>query len=237
MSNQKCIEISNVEFNWDKHSQPLLNIDSLTLNKAEKLFIHGPSGCGKTTLLNLISGVLKPSHGEIKVLGKNLFSEKQKLRDQFRVDHMGIIFQQFNLIPYLNVFENITLPCLFSWKRQEMLSIQKRNIFDETSRLLDALGLKENDIIQKNVTQLSTGQQQRVAAARALIGSPEIIIADEPTSALDQDSKQGFLELLFAEARKTNSALLFVSHDLTLSSLFDRSISLNDFRKNNSDDL
>lgn len=226
---QACIQLSNIEFCWEKTQQPLINIESLILKKAEKLFIHGPSGCGKTTLLNLISGVLKPTHGEVTVLGKNLFSQKQKLRDQYRADHMGIIFQQFNLIPYLNVLENITLPCLFSWRRREMLSIQKRNSIEEALRLLAALGLKDKDIIYKNVTELSTGQQQRVAAARALIGSPEIIIADEPTSALDQDTKQGFLELLFEEAMKSNSAILFVSHDLTLASLFDRSVSLNDF--------
>ncbi len=226
---QTCIQLSNIEFCWENTQKPLINIESLILKKAEKLFIHGPSGCGKTTLLNLISGVLKPTHGEITVLGKNLFSQKQKLRDQYRADHMGIIFQQFNLIPYLNVLENITLPCLFSWRRREMLSIQKRNTMEEALRLLAALGLKDKDIIYKNVTELSTGQQQRVAAARALIGSPEIIIADEPTSALDQDAKQGFLELLFEEAMKSNSAILFVSHDLTLASLFDRSVSLNDF--------
>ncbi len=171
-----------------------------------------------------------PTRGDILVLGNNMFSQKQKLRDQYRADHMGIIFQQFNLIPYLNVLENITLPCLFSWRRREMLSIQKRSSTDEALRLLAALGLKDKDIIFKNVTELSAGQQQRVAAARALIGSPEIIIADEPTSALDQDAKQGFLELLFDEAKKSNSALLFVSHDLTLSNLFDRSVSLNEFR-------
>ncbi|MFK7815170.1 MAG: ABC transporter ATP-binding protein [Gammaproteobacteria bacterium] len=228
---QACIQLSNIEFYWANTQQPLINIESLILKKSEKLFIHGPSGCGKTTLLNLISGVLKPSRGEITVLGKNLFSQKQKSRDQYRADHMGIIFQQFNLIPYLNVLENITLPCLFSWRRREMLSIQKRSTMEEALRLLAALGLKDKDIIFKNVTELSTGQQQRVAAARALIGSPEIIIADEPTSALDQDAKQGFLKLLFEEAMKSNSAILFVSHDLTLASLFDRSVSLNDFSK------
>ncbi len=227
---QDCIQLSNVEFCWGNNQPSLFNIESLTLRKAEKLFIHGPSGCGKTTLLNLISGVLMPTRGDILVLGNNMFSQKQKLRDQYRADHMGIIFQQFNLIPYLNVLENITLPCLFSWRRREMLSIQKRSSTDEALRLLAALGLKDKDIIFKNVTELSTGQQQRVAAARALIGSPEIIIADEPTSALDQDAKQGFLELLFDEAKKSNSALLFVSHDLTLSNLFDRSVSLNEFR-------
>ena len=227
---QACIQLSNVEFCWSNNQPSLFNIESLTLRKAEKLFIHGPSGCGKTTLLNLISGVLTPSCGEILVLGNNLFSQKQNFRDQFRADHMGIIFQQFNLIPYLSVLENITLPCIFSWRRREMLSIQKRSTIEEALRLLAALGLNDKNIIHKNVTELSTGQQQRVAAARALIGSPEIIIADEPTSALDQDAKQGFLELLFEEVQKSNSALLFVSHDLTLSNLFDRSVSLNDFR-------
>ena len=225
MIGRACLELSKIEFHWDENQPALLKIDSLNLNRGENLFIHGPSGCGKSTLLNLITGVLSPTSGEIKILGKNLFSLSQKNRDQFRVDHIGIIFQQFNLIPYLSVFENISLPCTFSWKRKEMLSIQKRNIFEESLRLLSSLGLKDENIISKNVTELSTGQQQRVAAARALIGSPEMIIADEPTSALDQDTKQGFLELLFKEAHSSNSAVLFVSHDLTLSKFFDRTIS------------
>ena len=233
MGVRECIQISKVEFFWNNNQRPLLNIGSLILNKGEKLFIHGPSGCGKTTLLNLIAGVLKPSQGEILVLGNNLFSQRQNVRDQYRVDHMGIIFQQFNLIPYLNVFENISLPCLFSFRRREMLSIQKRSVYEESLRLLSALGLNNEEIISQNITELSTGQQQRVAAARALIGSPELIIADEPTSALDQDTKQGFLELLFKEIYKSNSSLLFVSHDLTLASLFDRTIPLNTLNPSN----
>ena len=232
MVGHNCFTISDIEFYWDTSQPALLSIDSLSLNRGEKLFIHGPSGCGKSTLLNLITGVLNPTNGEINILGKNLFSLSQKNRDQYRVDHMGIIFQQFNLIPYLNVFENISLPCTFSWKRKEMLSIQKRSLFEESLRLLSSLGLNDEKIISQNVTELSTGQQQRVAAARALIGSPEIIIADEPTSALDQDAKRGFLELLFAETKKSNSAVLFVSHDLTLSEFFDRSISFNDINQN-----
>ena len=225
MIGRACLELSKIEFQWNENHPTLLNIDSLSLNRGEKLFIHGPSGCGKSTLLNLITGVLSPTSGEINILGKNLFSLSQKNRDQFRVDHIGIIFQQFNLIPYLSVFENISLPCAFSWKRKEMLSIQNRNVFEESLRLLSSLGLKDENIISQNVTELSTGQQQRVAAARALIGSPEMIVADEPTSALDQDTKQGFLELLFKEAQNSNSAVLFVSHDLTLSKFFDRTIS------------
>ncbi len=228
MIGHSCFDISNVEFNWKNNQKTFLDIASLRLNRGEKLFIHGPSGCGKSTLLNLITGVLTPTQGEISVLGKQLLSLNQTDRDQFRVDHMGIIFQHFNLIPYLNVFENLTLPCTFSKKRKQMLTLQKRNLFEESQRLLSSLGLNDNDIMTKNVTELSTGQQQRVAAARALIGSPEMIIADEPTSALDQDTKNGFLELLFNEAKNSNSAILFVSHDLGLSKLFDRTISFNE---------
>ncbi len=228
MVGHNCFTLSDIKFYWNDKQSSLLNIDSLTMNRGEKLFVHGPSGCGKSTLLNLITGILKPKSGEINVLGNNLFSLTQKNRDQFRVDHMGIIFQQFNLIPYLNVFENISLPCEFSYRRKEMLTVQKCNLFEESLRLLSSLGLKDEKIISQNVTELSTGQQQRVAAARALIGSPEIIIADEPTSALDQDTKQGFLELLFDEAKRCNSAILFVSHDLTLSKSFDRSVSFDE---------
>ena len=232
MIGRACLELSKIEFQWDENQPALLKIDSLILNRGEKLFIHGPSGCGKSTLLNLITGVLSPTSGEIGILGENLFSLSQKNRDQFRVDHIGIIFQQFNLIPYLSVFENISLPCTFSWKRKEMLSIQKRTILEESLRLLSSLGLMDENIITQNVTELSTGQQQRVAAARALIGSPEMIVADEPTSALDQDTKQGFLELLFKETQSSNSAVLFVSHDLTLSNYFDRTISFDVMNQN-----
>lgn len=228
MIGHSCFDISNVEFNWENNKTAFLNIASLRLDRGEKLFIHGPSGCGKSTLLNLITGVLSPTQGEISVLGKKLLALNQTDRDQFRVDHMGIIFQHFNLIPYLNVFENLTLPCVFSKKRKLMLSVQKRDLFGESQRLLSSLGLDDENIITKNVTELSTGQQQRVAAARALIGSPEIIIADEPTSALDQDAKNGFLELLFNEAKHSNSAILFVSHDLGLAKSFDRTLSFDE---------
>ena len=231
MIGHACFDISDLEFKWDSQQTSLLKISSLTLKRGEKLFIHGPSGCGKSTLLNLITGVLAPHAGEINILGTNLDNLSQTSRDQFRADHMGIIFQQFNLIPYLTVFENISLPCMFSNKREQMLSVQKRELKDEAQRLLSSLGLNDSNILSKNVTELSTGQQQRVAAARALIGSPEMIIADEPTSALDQDTKGSFLELLFNEAQHCNSAVLFVSHDLALSRLFDTTLSFNDINR------
>ena len=232
MKNRECVQLSNLKFRWPKAEQDIINIQSLTLNKGESLFIHGASGSGKSTLLNLIAGVLQPREGEVRLLGTALTQQKKKTRDLYRADHIGIIFQQFNLIPYLNVYENITLPCVFSSRRRERITEQTKSLLDESTRLLNTLGLN-NSIAKKNVTELSTGQQQRVAAARALIGAPELIIADEPTSALDHDAKRGFLELLFDEVHQSKSALLFVSHDLTLQNLFDRSISLSEINLTN----
>ena len=228
----ECIHLSKVAFRWHEGIPNTVDISNLTINHGESLFIYGPSGSGKTTLLNLITGVLLPRQGEINVLGNDLTKQKQAERDRFRVDHFGIIFQQFNLIPYLSVVENITLPCRFSERRKLRLEVEHKTEKDECQRLLAALGLTDTAIAQRNVTELSTGQQQRVAAARALIGSPEIIIADEPTSSLDADAKQGFLKLLFQEASKSNSSLVFVSHDRSLSNEFDRIVSFAEINNN-----
>ena len=227
----ECIRLTELAFRWNRDTSNIIQIPTLAIAKGETLFIHGASGSGKTTLLNLITGVLLPQKGNIEILGNQLTQQKQTARDRFRVDHFGIIFQQFNLIPYLNVYENITLPCSFSERRKTRIEVDRNTIAEESNRLLQALGLKDVGISQRNVTELSTGQQQRVAAARALIGSPEIIIADEPTSALDADAKQGFLKLLFEEVRNTNSALIFVSHDRSLASAFDRVESFEEINK------
>jgi putative ABC transport system ATP-binding protein len=224
---QQYLQISELSFNWPESKTALLNIPGLTVERGESLFIQGRSGSGKSTLLNLITGVLPPSRGSITVLGRNLDTEKNI--DQYRVDHFGIIFQQFNLIPYLNVIENIVLPISFSARRKARLEVTHKSVTEEASRLLDSLNLKGEAIQQRNVTELSTGQQQRVAVARALIGSPEIIIADEPTSALDADAKQDFIDLLFQECKATNSALLFVSHDQHLAKNFDQILYMDQF--------
>ena len=230
--NSECIRLTNLAFKWPKHSEYTINIPSLCLHKGEKLFIHGPSGSGKTTLLNLITGVLPPTDGEVVVLGEKLFGKKPAERDQYRVDHFGIIFQQFNLIPYLSVIENITLPCMFSLRRTTSVEVKKKTLWEESMRLLQALGLTDPSIAHRNVTELSTGQQQRVAAARALLGSPEVIIADEPTSSLDSDAKQDFLSLLFQEIQTSDSALVFVSHDRSLVAGFDRVLSFEEINLN-----
>lgn len=226
-----CIELTNLSFRWSPTCDPLLSIDNLSVNCGESLFIQGDSGSGKSTLLNILTGVLSPSSGNITILGHSLNSKSQSKRDQFRADHFGIIFQQFNLIPYLSILENVTLPLSFSGYKSRRTTMLENNIKDQALYLLDALGLDKN-LANQNITQLSTGQQQRAAAARALIGSPEIIIADEPTSALDENAKHNFLELLFNQVKKFNSTLVFVSHDQSLSPMFDRTLSIHDFNPN-----
>ena len=214
------VKFEQASFSYDKN-HPLINIPSLELKKGEKLFIHGVSGSGKSTFLKLAAGLLPLHKGEISVLGKNIAKLSSKERDRLRVDHIGFIFQDFNLISYLSVYENILLALKASPRRYSRL---KQDSTAEIHRLAEHLKIETH--LQKPVHQLSIGQQQRTAVARALLGSPEIIIADEPTSALDEHSTSRFMELLMQEHRETPFSLIFVSHDKSLSPWFDRQISL-----------
>ena len=218
------IEIANLSFAWKKQAQPVLDIDSLQIIGGERVFLRGPSGSGKSTLLNLLAGVALPQSGVLKVLGQDMNALRSAQRDHFRAHHIGFIFQMFNLIPYLSVVENVTLPCRFSDKRRHKVLAQADSLEDEAIRLLDHLDMAQADVLHKPVNELSVGQQQRVAAARALIGSPELVIADEPTSSLDADRRSAFIELLFRECDSANATLIFVSHDSSLEAPFGRTV-------------
>ena len=224
------IQLSNLGFAWPGQPE-LLDIDAFTLQRGESLFLKGPSGSGKTTLLGLLGGVQKPDRGRIELLGQDLSQLSAGSRDRFRVDHTGYVFQQFNLLPFLSVRENVELPCHFSKLRASRAVQRHGSVAEATRALLAHLGLQQAELLQRRAGELSIGQQQRVAAARALIGQPELVIADEPTSALDADAREAFLELLFAECRAAGSSLLFVSHDQSLAHLFDRSLSLAELNK------
>ncbi len=173
----------------------------------------------------------KPVSGSIRLLNQELSSLSSAARNRFRVDHTGYIFQQFNLLPFLSVRENIELPCHFSRVRAERAKQRHGSVENATTTLLAHLGLKDPAMLARRADSLSIGQQQRVAAARALIGQPELVIADEPTSALDADSREAFIRLLFAECREAGASLLFVSHDQSLAPLFDRNLSLSDLNR------
>ena len=220
--NSKAIEISNLKFKWEGSSHYLLDIPKLEIPRSKKIFLQGSSGSGKTTLLNLLSGVLDFKEGQIKIFDQNIKDMSSSQKDTFRGDHMGFVFQLFNLLPFLSVYENIALPLEFS--KTKSSKVQDRE--SEVKRLLESLELDPAKYLSRKVTDLSVGQQQRVAVARALIGSPELLIADEPTSSLDHGVRDQFLKLLFKECEKHGTTVLFVSHDPTLRPLFDDVISI-----------
>jgi len=202
----------------------LLDIDSWGVDRGERIFVYGPSGAGKSTLLNLVSGLLSCSEGEISVLGKRLDKLNSRQRDRFRANHLGYVFQRFNLVPYLSAIENIDLARNFLTRKDRLSN--KLN----ASELLDSLDLPSEDW-KKPVSLLSTGQQQRVAIARALVNAPEILIADEPTSSLDQKNRENFMSVLMRLVERKEMTLLFVSHDMSLTQYFTRVQALNDFSK------
>lgn len=221
-----AIEVRGLGFSWHP-AQTALSFPDFTLNRGEHLFLHGPSGSGKSTLLSLLAGMLPPSSGSVRVLGTDLYQLRAGARDQFRADHMGVIFQQFNLVPYLTTLANVTLPCCLSELRREQTN---STAADEAEGLLRALAIPE-DHWRRKITKLSIGQQQRIAAARALIGAPGLILADEPTSALDADNQDRFLELLLDLAHRHTTSVLFVSHDRSLASHFHHQLDLRGTRE------
>jgi putative ABC transport system ATP-binding protein len=210
-----------VRFRWPGAREDCVRIDSLEMRAGERVFLRGPSGSGKSTLLSLVAGILLASEGRVGLMGTEWAALSASRRDAFRADHVGYIFQQFNLLPYLSVLENATLGCRFSRRRAARAGDARR----EARQLLERAGLAP-DLWARKATELSVGQQQRVAAARALAGRPELVLADEPTSALDEDLRESFMALLLERCAEAGSALLFVSHDARLAALFDRVVDM-----------
>jgi putative ABC transport system ATP-binding protein len=216
---------TGLRFRWRRTDPFELVVPHFVVEERERVLLVGPSGSGKSTLLSLLSGMIVPAAGTIEVLGTDLGRLGAAARDRFRADNLGIIFQMFNLVPYLSCRDNVLLPLSFSKARQTRAA-SGGSAEAEAMRLLARLGLDPARFAGKIAAELSVGQQQRIAAARALIGRPGLIIADEPTSALDSDTQAEFLRLLSEESGTAGSSLLMVSHDLRLAPLFDRVISL-----------
>jgi putative ABC transport system ATP-binding protein len=219
-----AIDIEGLAFAWSGGA-PVLDIPRFEVRRGERVFLRGPSGSGKSTLLGIVSGVLAAGRGRVCMLGEDLGLLSGGRRDEFRAAHIGLVFQMFNLLPYLSVMDNVLLPARFSAARRARAQPDPAT---EARRLLDELGIATTRLPARPVTELSIGQQQRVAVARALLGRPELVIADEPTSALDSDARDAFLRLLMAECSATGAALLFVSHDTALGGLFDRQLSIDE---------
>ena len=213
------IDVEPLRFAWTPAGPDTLVLARLHVARGQTVFLHGPSGCGKSTLLGLLSGVLSPSQGRVALLGQDWATLRAGQRDRFRADHVGVMFQQFNLLPYLSVLDNVSLPCRFSKLRHARCAAAGGPEATAQS-WLQRMGLPKA-LWSRRADALSVGQQQRVAAARALMGQPELILADEPTSALDAALRQGFMDVLLQAARDAGSTLVCVSHDEQQAARFD----------------
>lgn len=211
------LDLKDVHFRWPGRDDFGLSVPRFSLAAGETVLLLGESGSGKSTLLSLICGTIVAQSGIVSVAGKDIAALSAGQRDRFRAEQIGLIFQQFNLLPFASVEDNILLPLQFAPKRRAAIASPR----DEAARLCRELDLPV-DVMKARAGTLSVGQQQRVAAARALIGSPPLIIADEPTSALDAGTQAVFLDLLFAQAESNGTTLLMVSHDARLGGQFTR---------------
>lgn len=212
----QAISLNNVSYQYSKEATTL-RFPHWQVAQGERLFLYGPSGSGKTTLLNLLAGILTPDSGSVMLLDIPFSALSESKRDKFRARHIGVVFQQFNLISHLSVAQNITLAAHFAGGElpgQEQLKA-----------LINALNLP-TQVLNKKASQLSVGQQQRVAIARALINQPEILLVDEPTSALDADARDAFMTLLTDLCLQHHTTLIFVSHDQSLSRYLDKSVAI-----------
>ena len=224
------VALRDIRFHWPDVEEDTLNIPSLLIDQGERVFVQGASGSGKSTLLNLLGGILLPQQGSISVLNTRLSDLSSSQRDSFRADHIGFVFQMFNLVPYLSLLDNVILPCRFSNLRRTRAT-EHHSLTDEAFRLLRQLKLDPLQFGRRSVTELSVGQQQRVAVARALIGRPPLLIADEPTSALDAETRMAFLDLMFEEVERTGATVIFVSHDPAIRKAFQRTVKLDDINR------
>jgi putative ABC transport system ATP-binding protein len=194
---------------------------NLEVHKGELLMLVGPSGCGKTTLISIIAGILDHDAGDCLVFGNNLQAMGAHAKTEYRRQHIGFVFQAYNLLPVLTTTENVAVPLLIN-------GIERREALRQAQDMLAQVGL--GDRIHAFPPQLSGGQQQRVAVARALIHQPDLIVCDEPTSALDHDTGQRIMDLLRTLALQANRALVIVTHDARIFTYADRLAVLHDGR-------
>ena len=221
--NMSAIKISNLQYLWPESDDLTIDIPALQVDLKGSVFLQGASGSGKSTLLSLLAGTLKASSGTLEVLGTDLNSLSPRQRDRFRAEHIGIVFQQFNLIPFLTVLGNLKLASRFVNQSGEATEYRARE-------LLESLRL-DTAILDRRADRLSVGQQQRVAIARAFINEPEILLADEPTSALDAEARDLFMNLLMSVREATDCTLIFASHDSSLAGFFDSNLVLSEVNR------
>jgi len=210
------LEIDDLEYRYEGDGFGL-RVPSLRIPSGESVALVGPSGCGKTTLLNLLVGIVVPSEGNIRFEGRELARLNDAARRAFRISTAGMVFQEFELLGYLNVEENILLPFLLNSSQRLTLETKKN-----ACELAASLGLET--LLKRSIDRLSHGERQRVAIARALITNPALLLADEPTGNLDPATRDQIIDLLFEQAAAKQSTLFVATHDHSLIDRFDRVI-------------
>lgn len=213
-----AIKLHNLNYTFQGSSLPVLSIPAWQVARNERVFLQGESGSGKSTLLGLLAGLQLPTLGEVEILGARMSALGVGKRDRFRAKHLGVVFQQFNLIPYLSALENVLLAAQFG-------TLDRRGARQRAIELLESVNLPSS-LHDRKAAALSIGQQQRVAIVRALINEPSLLLVDEPTSALDHNNRDAFLALLFDMLADMDCAMVFVSHDPTIGRLFDTHVRL-----------
>lgn len=213
-----AIKLHNLNYTFQGSSLPVLSIPAWQVARNERVFLQGESGSGKSTLLGLLAGLQLPTLGEVEILGARMSALGAGKRDRFRAKHLGVVFQQFNLIPYLSALENVLLSAQFG-------TSDRRGARHRAIELLGSVNLP-SFLHDRKAAALSIGQQQRVAIVRALINEPSLLLVDEPTSALDHNNRDAFLALLFDMLADMDCAMVFVSHDPTIGRLFDTHVRL-----------
>ena len=213
-----AIKLHNLNYTFQGSSLPVLSIPAWQVARNERVFLQGESGSGKSTLLGLLAGLQLPTLGEVEILGARMSALGVGKRDRFRAKHLGVVFQQFNLIPYLSALENVLLAAQFG-------TLDRRGARQRAIELLESVNLPSS-LHDRKAAALSIGQQQRVAIVRALINEPSLLLVDEPTSALDHNNRDAFLALLFDMLADVDCAMVFVSHDPTIGRLFDTHVRL-----------
>lgn len=205
------ISVNNMIYQWKGTGRPDIDIERWDMSR-NSCFVYGASGCGKSTFLNILSGILVAQKGEVVVLGEDIAKKTIRERDSFRAKNIGVIYQQFNLLPFLTGLDNILLSLSLSGSKNE-------GGVERIYRLMSDLKLPER-ILSEKPGELSVGQQQRLAIVRALVNNPKLILADEPTSALDSSSRDKFIEILLQQCSDNDCQVVFFSHDMSIRDRF-----------------
>ena len=215
----EILKVENLQKTYGRGENQIHAVDgiSFSVEKGEFVAIVGSSGSGKSTLLHLLGGVDRPSGGKVYIDGKDIYSLNNDKLAIFRRRQVGLVYQFYNLIPILNVEENITLPC-----RLDGVKVEDERLHE----LLETLGLSER--VKHLPNELSGGQQQRVSIGRALINNPAIVLADEPTGNLDSKASEEILDLLELSNKKYKQTVIMITHDLELAAAADRIITIDD---------